>query len=386
MSRNWLIYSLLVAVFTAPLAHAQQAPANKDELAYRAGLGRADDIKLLLNQGANPNTTNSEGLPLLIVAASRKDGEALGAVQALLEGGANVNVKDGKGQTALYYAARAGKIDVVEHLLKNRIDYYSLDNNGDIARTIAFRGGHKDIVALMDNYVKSQTLTAENTYQNSQLLQKQQMEKASAAARLQNEQMKKQAAALAAKQKAEQQRLLTQYKENMKKLGDKVYDMSYHACAFQYWSFGLAANQTMEISDEEVEETIGMHRKEVQATSIDVMKMFSVGHSYVDKVITPSKQAIFSLLSAMPSRTYRKELGFGTLVDVHKRCDKIAKNWEIAPASAKKPAATAPANQSNDQKALQERLAKQKADAERKKQQNYPGRQMIQKTGPAAMQ
>lgn len=358
-----------------------QPVAGKDELAYRVALGRADDIKLLLSKGANPNGVNAEGLPLLLVAASRKDGEALGAVQALLEGGADVNTKDKQGQTALYYASRAGKPGVVEHLLKNRIDYYSLDNNGDIARTIAFRAGHDDIVKLMDAYVKSQTILAQNTYENAQRQVKEQQEKEAREGRIRALEAAQQAAAIEAKQLAERQKQLKQYQENLKTLDTKVYEMSYHACVFQYWSFALAANQTMEISDEEAEELIALNREDAKRASLEVMKMFGVGQPYVNRVLVPSKQAIFDQLNQMPSRTYRKENGVGTLADVHKRCQRIAKNWEVSIPTANAQAAAQQQAIIAQQKALEQRVAQQKAQQAKL----FPGRQMMQKTGAAAV-
>lgn len=317
----------LLLAFAGPV-FAQQGD-TQSELTYRAALGRADDIKLLIDKGGDPNGANKEGIPLLMVASARKDSEALSAVQALLEGGANVNIKDANGQTALYSAARAGKPEVVDYLLKNNIDYYSLDNNGDIARTIAYRAGRKEIVDIMDNFVKMQTLQVENIAKNADRMVAEQVAEEQRRAELEAKKQQAEFAAIRAKQDEERKRKLAIYNANLEKLGDKVYDISYNSCAFQYWSFSLAANQTMEISDEEVEELIGIHRDAVQETSMEVMKMFNVGQSYVNKIIVPSKQRIYTELASMPSRTWRKENGVGKLTDVHKRCEKVASIWQI---------------------------------------------------------
>jgi ankyrin repeat protein len=331
MSRNMRLSAAVMCLLLlcAGPVLAQEAVERKDELAYRVALGRAEDITMLIGKGGDPNSANKEGLPLLLVAASRKDSEALPAVQALLEGGARVNIKDNNGQTALYYAARSGKAEVVDYLLKNKIDYYSLDNNGDIARTIAYRAGRSDIVKIMDDYVKSQTLQAENIYKTAEKMAAEQAAAEQRKIDLEAKRQREQAASIKAKQAAERNRKLEEYKENLKTLDQKVYDISYNACAFQYWSFGLAANQTMEITDEETEELIDIHKDAVQETSLEVMKMFNVGQSYVNKIIVPSKQYVYNQLASMPSRTYRKENGVGKLMDVHKRCDRIAKMWDI---------------------------------------------------------
>src|SRR5689334_8205989 len=58
------LFLALCFAFIAPFP----APALEDlksELVYRTNLGRADDVKLLLQQGASANETNPEGVPLL---------------------------------------------------------------------------------------------------------------------------------------------------------------------------------------------------------------------------------------------------------------------------------------------------------------------------------
>jgi len=311
-----------------PLSPAEQQEVDK-ELAYRASMGRADDIKLLITKGANPNQLNEDGVPILSLASARKDPEALAAVMALTEGGAEINTKDKTGQTALYYAARSSNATVVDHLLKRGIDYYSLDNNGDIARTIAFRNGRQDIVDAMDAFVRGQSQTLTENYTNIQKT----AEEIRLEAEKRNAEAEKKAAAdeeaRIRKEKNEQAKKLREYEANLKKLDQKVYDISYHACAFQYWSFNLAADQTTDLTEDETYEVIELHRETVQNESLEVMKMFDVGQEYVNRIIDPSKQYIFDQLNAMPSRTYRKQHGVGQLDDVATRCTRVARSWSI---------------------------------------------------------
>lgn len=46
----------------------------------------------------------------------------LSMVKLLLENGANVNIQDESGNTALHYASANGKKDIVKHLLENQAD------------------------------------------------------------------------------------------------------------------------------------------------------------------------------------------------------------------------------------------------------------------------
>ena len=78
--------------------------------------GNTDTIKLLLDNGANPDEQNKEGQTALMLAAERGH---LATAKVLLASGANINIKDNNNNTALMLAARKGHIKMVQ-LLKNR--------------------------------------------------------------------------------------------------------------------------------------------------------------------------------------------------------------------------------------------------------------------------
>ncbi|MDE3060878.1 MAG: ankyrin repeat domain-containing protein [Pseudomonadota bacterium] len=157
-----LLFIALLLPFSAMAADAKV----HSEIVYRANLGRADDVKLLLKQGASAKDKDDNGTPLVSLAAARKDPEGLNVLKVLLDSGADINARDIKGQTPLFYAASKGNLNTVRYLLSKGIDYYALDNNGDIARTIAFNAGHKDIVEAMDNFVKAQTEKRKAEYEH----------------------------------------------------------------------------------------------------------------------------------------------------------------------------------------------------------------------------
>lgn len=177
----------LVAVLPAS-AQMNEAQLRKEAI-YRASLGRADDVRLLLNQGASPDLTNDDGTPLLALAAARKDSEAIPVMKVLLEKGANINAKDKQGRTALFAASQQSIIPNIQFLLDNNINYYAIDNKGDVARTVAFREGRPDIVAIMDNFVKAQSVKVAKQYEEANAAlaaryaeQKKQQDEAAAAA------------------------------------------------------------------------------------------------------------------------------------------------------------------------------------------------------------
>ena len=74
--------------------------------------------KMLLEKGANPNlATRGSGLTPLQLAAARVGGKT--AVEILVNHGADVNLKDWNGKTALVWAQDKGHIEIVELLKKH---------------------------------------------------------------------------------------------------------------------------------------------------------------------------------------------------------------------------------------------------------------------------
>ena len=209
---------------TATSTPSEEAAKLLSEAVYRVNLGRADDVKLLIEQGVSPNSKDENGVPLLSLAAARVDKEGINVVKALIEAGADINSKDKESQSALFYAARRGNRDVVTLLLENKINYYSVDYTGNIARTIAFREGHTDIVKLMDDFVKAETdkiteqyralsKALEEQYKAQEQQQKQAADSAAAAALEES----RKTAELIEKQKLEQEQQFDQLRAQQEK-------------------------------------------------------------------------------------------------------------------------------------------------------------------------
>ena len=78
------------------------------------------------------------------------DAAAVGNIEAVkqyLDGGADVNAKDGGGWTPLFYAAFSGRTEVVELLIAEGVDVNAKDNLGTLR--YAASGGHKETVELL---------------------------------------------------------------------------------------------------------------------------------------------------------------------------------------------------------------------------------------------
>jgi ankyrin repeat protein len=80
-------------------------------------LGDAGAIKLLLDHGADANTKDRGGNPLLLRAAA-SDTLPMDTIRALLDQGADLNAKGPEGKTALDVARQRGATPVVDLLLK----------------------------------------------------------------------------------------------------------------------------------------------------------------------------------------------------------------------------------------------------------------------------
>ncbi|WP_371219232.1 ankyrin repeat domain-containing protein [Orientia tsutsugamushi] len=129
---------------------------------------------LLLKKGADVNIKNQYGYTPLHLASQRipsyydvdvcvpDDGSApfvideeyytsTNKLKLLLDNGANVNLMDNDGYTALHYASARGRIDVVEFLLNNNADI-NITGKNTVVHSAA-KNGHKDMVQFwLDRY------------------------------------------------------------------------------------------------------------------------------------------------------------------------------------------------------------------------------------------
>ena len=128
-------------------------------------------IKLLLAHGANVELATATGISPLLAAAGvgssaldtrgryKTQPQAVSTVQALLEGGANINEADRSGQTALHGAASWGWNDVIKTLADRHANLMAKDGRGRTAADVAMgsasgsgRGGseaHPETAALL---------------------------------------------------------------------------------------------------------------------------------------------------------------------------------------------------------------------------------------------
>ena len=122
-------------------------PVGSSELHEAAAAGRVNRLKACGLGVDELNAANQHGQTPLMLAARQAQ---LPAVQALLEAGADPNIKDNLGTTALGYTAMNGSVDVARELLAQGADATIVDNFGGTAAKHALMNKHPIIYALCD--------------------------------------------------------------------------------------------------------------------------------------------------------------------------------------------------------------------------------------------
>jgi hypothetical protein len=108
---------------------------------------RLETVQFLLSRGAEIDKTGLDEATPLYSAVSRG---ALQMTQLLLEGNADINARDGDfGQTALMRAAKYSHVDILRVLLARGADVHLRDDEGISALDWARRNYRDDIVAIL---------------------------------------------------------------------------------------------------------------------------------------------------------------------------------------------------------------------------------------------
>lgn len=110
--------------------------------------GYTEVMESLISNGADPDLRDINGRTALMFAASGPFPEA---VRLLLENGADVNVQDNvEHYTALMYAAAEGLLENVKLLIEHGADPLINDIDGDNALVFARNNNHQDVMDFLE--------------------------------------------------------------------------------------------------------------------------------------------------------------------------------------------------------------------------------------------
>ena len=120
-----------------------------DNLLKQSEAGNQQEIRKLLEQGAQVDASNPKGSTALMLAANNGH---LQAVKLLLSKGADVNAANENGSTALMVASYKGKLEIAKLLLSKGASVYAGTDGGVTALSAAKEANHKDVVKVLELY------------------------------------------------------------------------------------------------------------------------------------------------------------------------------------------------------------------------------------------
>lgn len=138
--------ALCAALFVCAAFQAAAATRDSERLLILAvARGDASNVARLLTAGTPASISDEKGRPLVLVATHANNIEV---ARLLIAGGADVNAKDGIGDSAFLYAGAEGRNEILKLTLP-RADLKSTNRYGGTALIPAAHHGHVETVKIL---------------------------------------------------------------------------------------------------------------------------------------------------------------------------------------------------------------------------------------------
>lgn len=268
-----------LVLFSSLPAHAKELDVQK-ELSYRIEFGNPNDVRILLDKGADPNGVNDLGWPLVSVAARRTDGKAVDIVDMLVRAGAELNQGGPSRQYPIIIAARNGDVALAHYLLQKGVDTAVRDRNGVEPVEIAKYYGHEDVFEILQE--------------------------------------------LALKRAEELER-----RRSPERMQELRRNLVAESCAAQYMAYYFKSGQD-KFSDEAKEEALADRHVQMTTSINDLFQIFKTPMTDIQVMRDYGAQQIYTEMESLISNRNRRKHGIGAEGDIEKRCGKIADEWQAA--------------------------------------------------------
>jgi hypothetical protein len=272
-----MIRMILIFFFFSFAASAEDL---SEKLIYETTFGKPEQVRILLEQGADANTKNLKGLPLLFVAMERNDEQSVGIMEELLIAGADVNIRDDQQNTPIMRAIELKNPNIVKLLIMYDADIFLYNANDFSVRYLGQLSKNEEI----QNMVEGQALEFE--------------------------------------------RYLNEIRNN-KRMHQALQNLAFYACARQYFDYAVSSNTADENFKKFLKNNYRKQVEHLQKTAQRLAGVFMMDAKTIKNISSFSQQKIFSELQKMISVRFRRENGVGTMADLKSRCGKIANSWKI---------------------------------------------------------
>lgn len=263
----------LMLASASTMSYAQSTSRSlNDDLMYRISFGRAEDVKALLEKGAETNIYGGMGETPMTLAIARGGSEADEMIKALLAKGADPNFPDKSGVYPLEHALKAKHVAQVKYLIEGGADIHNKVISGQTLVDIANKSDVTEIKELIAAQLKKEAENEAKMHDPHRLL-------------------------------------------------SVIHNFTTSVCEFTYWNNYLSSQQNPadnDLTTDKIRKSKEMSEKVGQ----DIATYFP--NVKLNTYITYASGSITNQFKALKDNNTRAANGIGTDDDAHRRCKPIA--------------------------------------------------------------